>query len=229
MSLILNIDTTTETALVNIALTGHIIDEEINTQQKDHAAFLHTAVDTLLKKAKIELNQLDAIAVSIGPGFYTGIRVGMSSAKGFCFALNKPLITLNTLEILTKDVTDNCPVQLITPSTLFCPMIDARRLEVFTALYKSNLDVVMPPSAMILDDSSFVNLLLNTNMVFFGNGASKWQRLCVHENASFQPITNKGLAMSSLSFQKLQQKNFSPVAYAEPLYVKEFYTAPNTI
>lgn len=223
MSLILNIDTTTETALVNIALTGQIIDEEINTQQKDHAAFLHTAVGTLLSKAHIELKQIDAVAVSIGPGSYTGIRVGMSSAKGFCFALNKPLITLNTLEILAKDVTDNYPLPYHTPATLFCPMIDARRLEVFTAIYKSDLDIVMPPSAMVLDDNSFANLLLNSNMVFFGNGASKWQQLCVHKNASFSPITNKGVAMSNLSFQKMQQKNFSPLAYAEPLYVKEFY------
>jgi tRNA threonylcarbamoyladenosine biosynthesis protein TsaB len=229
MSFILNIDTTTETALVNIAKAGHVIHEEINPQQKDHAAFLHTAMQSVLHKAGIGFNELNAVAVSIGPGSYTGIRVGMSSAKGLSYTLNKPLITLNTLEILAKDAIDNSKPLVNNQPVLYCPMIDARRMEVFTALYDGTLRAAAPPSAMILDENSFVKELLNNAIVFFGNGSHKWQQLCVHENAFFTKVENKGLAMSSLSYQKLQQNNFSQVAYAEPLYIKEFYNPSGTI
>jgi tRNA threonylcarbamoyladenosine biosynthesis protein TsaB len=229
MSFILNIDTTTETALVNIAKAGHVIHEEINPQQKDHAAFLHTAIQSALHQAGIGFNELDAISVSIGPGSYTGIRVGMSSAKGLSYTLNKPLITLNTLEILAKDAADSSTLIRNDQPVLYCPMIDARRMEVFTALYDGDLGVAAQPTAMILDENSFVKELLNNNIIFFGNGAHKWQQLCVHENAFFTKVNNKGLAMSSLSYKKLQQNNFSAIAYSEPLYIKEFYNPSGNI
>ena len=227
MSLILNIDTTSETALLNIADTGYILAEENNLHQKDHAAFLHPAIGLLMKKTGIELNDLSAIAVCHGPGSYTGIRVGMSSAKGLCYTLNKPLILLNSLEVLTKDVIDNPDAVPAMKPVLYCPMIDARRMEVFTAVYDKSLNVIDPPSALILEQNSYVKVLLNSQVLFFGNGAAKWQQLCVHENALFADIKNKGLAMSRLSYQKLQEKDFSDIAYSEPFYLKEFYTAPN--
>jgi tRNA threonylcarbamoyladenosine biosynthesis protein TsaB len=225
MSFILNIDTTSGTAMVNIAQTGHVIVEENNPQQKDHAAFLQTAIQLLVKKAGITLHDLSAVAVSHGPGSYTGIRVGMSSAKGLCYALNKPLITLNTLEILAKDAIDHSNITPPDQPILYCPMIDARRMEVFTAVYSRTLNIVQAPVALILDENSYVNMLLKNNVIFLGSGADKWQQLCIHENAIFTTIQNKGLAMSSLSYLQLQKNNFSDIAYAEPLYIKEFYTA----
>ncbi len=226
MSLILNIDTTSETALVNIANAGYIMSEEINTHQKDHAAFLQTAIDSVVKKAGIELRDLDAVAVCHGPGSYTGIRVGMSSAKGLCYALKKNLITLNALEIYAKDVIDN---NTESAPVLYCPMIDARRLEVFTAVYDKDLNIIETPSALVLEKDSYVNVLLKKQVLFFGSGAAKWQQLCIHENASFVQIKNKGLAMSSLSYQKLQKNDFADIVYSVPFYIKEFHdTVANT-
>ena len=222
MSLILNIDTTSETALVNIAKDEVVLFEEVNREQRDHAAFLHPAIQLLQKKAGITIKEIDAIAVSHGPGSYTGMRVGMASAKGLCYALHKPFITVNQLEMLAKDVIDN--LENTETDLLYCPMIDARRMEVFTALYHKNLSEEFSPSALILDENSFSNFLLKNKIIFFGSGAGKWQQLCKHKNALFANAVNKGLAMSRLTFDKFRTKDFSDLAYTEPLYIKEFYT-----
>ena len=222
MSLILNIDTTSETALVNIAKDGVVLFEEVNPEQKDHAAFLHPAIQVLQKKVGVAIKEIDAIAVCHGPGSYTGIRVGMASAKGLCYALHKPLITVSQLEVLAKDVIDNS--ENTETDLLYCPMIDARRMEVFTALYHKNLSEEFSPSALILDENSFSNFLLKNKIIFFGSGAGKWEQLCKNENARFANAVNKGLAMSRLTFEKFRVKGFSNLAYTEPLYIKEFYT-----
>lgn len=229
MSLILNIDTTSETALVNIAADGIVLHETINATQKDHAAFLQSAIRAVVANAGAGFGDLAAVAVCCGPGSYTGIRVGMSSAKGLCYALNKPLIMLDALEILVKDVVDNEKNVAGSRPVLYCPMIDARRLEVFTAVYDRLLNVIEAPRALILAEDSYVNMLLKNDVIFFGSGAAKWQPLCPSKFAFFVHIENKGLAMSSLSHKKLQENNFADIAYAAPLYIKEFYdTAKNT-
>lgn len=222
MSLILNIDISTNTALINIAENGLIVQEEKNKEQKDHAAFLQPAIQSLIKKAAITLNDLAAIAVAYGPGSYTGLRVGMASAKGLCFALNKPLITVGSLEILTVAAISQLEQNDI-ENILFCPMIDARRMEVFTATYNSSLNMISSPSAVILDESSWLKELLNGQVAFFGNGAAKWQQLCSHKNALFLSTADNGLAMSKLSFQKMLKHDFADLVYSEPLYIKEFY------
>ena len=223
MSLILNMDSSSATAIVNIAENGVVLFEETNTDKKDHAAFLQPAIQILMKKAGAALKNVDAIAVCHGPGSYTGIRVGMATAKGLCYALNKPLITVNQLEVMAKDVIET--VENTVTDLLYCPMIDARRMEVFTALYHKNLSEAVSPSALILDESSFSKFLLKNKIIFFGSGAGKWQQLCKNENALFVNEVNKGLAMSRLTFQKFSTKDFSDLAYTEPLYIKEFYTA----
>ena len=222
MSLILNIDISTNTALINIAENGLIVQEEKNKEQKDHAAFLQPAIKSLIKKAAITLNDLAAIAVAYGPGSYTGLRVGMASAKGLCFALNKPLITVSSLEILAAAVIGKLEQNNI-DNILFCPMIDARRMEVFTATYNSGLNIISSPSAIILDESCWVKELLNGQVAFFGNGAAKWEQLCSHKNALFLSTPDNSLAMSKLSFQKMLNQDFADLVYSEPLYIKEFY------
>ncbi len=222
MSLILNIDISTNTALINIAENGLIVQEEKNKEQKDHAAFLQPAIKSLIKKAAITLNDLAAIAVAYGPGSYTGLRVGMASAKGLCFALNKPLITVSSLEILAAAVIGKLEQNNI-DNILFCPMIDARRMEVFTATYNSSLNIISSPSAIILDESCWVKELLNGQVAFFGNGAAKWEQLCSHKNALFLSTPDNSLAMSKLSFQKMLNQDFADLVYSEPLYIKEFY------
>ncbi len=142
MGLILNIDTATETAQVSFAKDGKVLQSLTNELQKDHASFLQTAIQQLAKKNNLILTDVDGIAVTAGPGSYTGIRVGMASAKGLCYALNKPLIAINTLQVLTVAAQQ----ELNNASEiLFCPMIDARRMEVFTAIYNNTLAEILPP------------------------------------------------------------------------------------
>jgi tRNA threonylcarbamoyladenosine biosynthesis protein TsaB len=226
MNLILNIDTSAAVATVTIAANGVVLAEAVNTDQKDHAAFLQPAIQSLLRSASCNLNDLAAIAVNYGPGSYTGIRVGMSSAKGLCYALNKPLIVLNALEILAKDVIDNQEAVLPEPN-LYCPMIDARRMEVYTGIYNHQLEVILSPIALILDDPNSVNILLKNNVMFFGSGAAKWQHLSGYKNTQFPTVKNTALAMSCLSFDKCKKQQFADLIYTQPLYIKEFYTAHN--
>lgn len=225
MSLIINIDSTSETAIVNIADNGAVLFEETNAEQNNHAAFLQPAIEVLIQKAGIDLHAIDAISVSHGPGSYTGLRVGMATAKGLCYALGKPLITVSQLEVLTKDIIDNAGI--FEENVLYCPMIDARRMEVFTALYDKYLSEALSPLALILDENSFYKFLLKNKVVFFGSGADKWQQLCKDENALFTSTVNKGLALSRLAFEKFQKNELADLAYAEPLYIKEFYTTAN--
>ena len=219
MALLLNIDTATETAQVSFAKDGIVLQALHNTAQKDHASFLQTAIQQLTKIAVITLNDVDAIAVTAGPGSYTGLRVGMSSAKGLCYALNKPLIAINTLEVLTTDA-----IQQSNHSndTLFGAMIDARRMEVFTALYNQDLTTALAPCAMVLDENSFAQQLKQNKIVFFGSGAFKWQAMCKHPNASFAVVSNLANAMAALSNTYFKKQAFADLAYSEPFYLKEF-------
>ena len=219
MALILNIDTATETAQISFAKDGIVLQSLSNDLQKDHAAFLQTAIQQLLKNVGVSLNNIDAIAVAAGPGSYTGLRVGMASAKGLCYALNKPLIVLNTLEILTIAAQQQFknPVEI-----LFCPMIDARRMEVFTAVYNNSLNTSLPPCAMILQEDSFLNQLKENRIVFFGTGAAKWKTICKHSNASFTIVLNLPQAMAYLSNTYFLQNNFANLVYSQPFYIKEF-------
>lgn len=219
MGLILNIDTATETAQVSFAKDGKVLQSLTNELQKDHASFLQTAIQQLAKKNNLTLTDVDGIAVTAGPGSYTGIRVGMASAKGLCYALNKPLIAINTLQVLTVAAQQ----ELNNASEiLFCPMIDARRMEVFTAIYNNTLAEILPPCAIILEERSFISQLQNNKIAFFGSGAAKWKAVCRHSNASFAAASNITHAMASLSEAYFVQQKFSDLAYSQPFYLKEF-------
>ena len=220
MSLILNIDTTSESALVNIGEKGAVLFEEKNDLQKDHASFLHPAIEMVLKKANISIREVDAVSVCHGPGSYTGIRVGVAAAKGLCYAARKPLITVNQLEILAKDAIENNTGN----NGLYCPLIDARRMEVFTAVYDNTLKEIAAPSALILDHHSFHDFLNAGKVFFIGSGILKWEIVCTHPNARYQKIVNKGLAFSKLSYEFFQRGGFASLAYARPLYIKDFHT-----
>lgn len=220
MSLILQIDTTAESALVNIAEKGQVLFEEVNESQKDHASFLHPAIVTVLKKAAVTIKDVDAVSVCHGPGSYTGIRVGVAAAKGLCYAAGKPLITVNQLEILTTDAIANNTGN----NGLYCPMIDARRMEIYTAIYDKTLKEIVPPAALILEQHSFHDFLTAGKVYFIGSGTEKWQPLCTNENARFKKLVNKGLAFTKLSMEKYHSGTFSNLAYTSPLYIKDFYT-----
>lgn len=222
MSLILNIDTASEKAHVSFAKDGLVINVLYSGSQKEHAAFLQTAIQELTKISGVQLKHIDAVAVTAGPGSYTGLRVGMASAKGLCYALKKPLITLGTLEVLSASALHS--FQNTNDPVLFCPMIDARRMEVFTGIYQNDLSIYLQPCAMILDELSFENELLNNRILFFGSGSDKWKLICYHPNAVFNNVSILPESVSKCSNIIFSQKKFTDLAYSEPLYLKEFQT-----
>jgi tRNA threonylcarbamoyladenosine biosynthesis protein TsaB len=223
MSLIINIDTAIDIAHISIAKDGEIIASATNAEQKDHGGFLQPAIKKLLNEASIATTLINAVAISAGPGSYTGLRVGMASAKGLCYALNVPLIAINTLEIMAFAAISETHITSSDNAILFCPMIDARRMEVFTALYDQNLQPEILPCAMVLNENSFANGLLKNKILFFGTGATKWKNILQHENALFAETFNNALAMSKLAYGKFVLNDFANLAYFEPLYLKEFF------
>jgi|JI6StandDraft_1071083.scaffolds.fasta_scaffold11859_7 tRNA threonylcarbamoyladenosine biosynthesis protein TsaB len=223
MSLILNIDTATETASVCIANDTNIIGQEVNEIQKDHASFLHKAIKKLGDDLPNGLSSIDAVAVNWGPGSYTGLRVGMAAAKGLCYALNKPFITVNSLAILAKSVIMQQAFEGKN-SSLICPLVDARRMEVFTAVYNQEMNEVIAPCAMILHENSFADILNEKPMLFLGSGAKKLQQILAHPNASYMNATGLMNAMCSLSIENFLQKSYTELIHSEPFYIKDFYS-----
>ncbi len=225
MSIIVNIDTASERALVSFAKDGLVIDVLYSESQKEHASFLQTAIQELSQKTGIILSSVDAIAVTVGPGSYTGLRVGMASAKGLCYALQKPLITINSLEALAYSALDLFPNY--DESILLCPMIDARRMEVFTAVYKNDISIHQAPFALILDENSFSKELVEDKILFFGNGSSKWKSICKQPNALFEEVILLPESLSKRSFSLFSKRNFTELAYSEPFYLKDFQSVTN--
>ncbi len=221
MSIILNIDTSLETASVSIATEGTILSVQTNAIQRDHAAFVHVALKELLAKGNLNPSQLDAIGVTLGPGSYTGLRVGLSAAKGLCYALNKPLITVGTLEVMTKDMMLQMEK---TTSYLFCPMIDARRMEVFTSIYDENFNELVAPHAIVLTPQSFAENYDENMLIFFGSGMSKWKAISKINNALFKENKMLPNALNMLTFQKFVLSDFANLSSSIPQYSKPFYT-----
>lgn len=222
MSLILNIDTAVQTASICLSQDGENIGLKINPSQKDQAAWLHVAISELLQQHDLSLHNLDAVAVSAGPGSYTGLRVGMATGKGLCYALKLPFITVNTLQMMAAAALDE-------PTDLLCPMIDARRMEVFTATYNKSLTEVITPNNTILTEAFLEDLLGKYTITFFGNGSNKLSKLINSKNAIFKDLNANAGHLGKLSNTSFIQKNFSDLAYSEPFYGKEFYSpAHNT-
>jgi len=220
MSLILNIETATKNCSVSIAKKGVLVNLlEINEGKFSHAEKLHVLIKQILLDSKIELNELDAIAISKGPGSYTGLRIGVSTAKGFCFALGKPLISVPTLTSLSNAVQID--------SGLIIPLIDARRMEVYSAVFTKTHEKVRKTLAEIIEINSFNDYLEKGNGYFIGDGALKCRAVIKHKNAVF--IDDKfpsAKEMVTLSYKKLIAKDFENVAYFEPFYLKDFVATP---
>lgn len=215
MSHLLHINTALETASLSVSLEDKVISERKSHNQKEHAAFLHVAIDEMLREHDMAPSQLSGVSVISGPGSYTGLRVGMACAKGLCFALSIPLINVNTLEWMAAAAHDD-------ERDLFCPMIDARRMEVFTAMYDRRKKCVLLPQALILTSESFSDWLEDRKILFFGNGAEKFRELVSHPNASFGTVTSGAEELAVMAWRKYVHSEFSDLTYAEPLYVKEF-------
>lgn len=219
MDLILNIDTAVEGASVSLAGGGVEIAGKRTEQTNDSAAWIHVAIRELLEENGYSLTDLKAVGLSSGPGSYTGLRVGMATAKGLCYALGVPLLTVNTLEMMASAA---APLA----NSLLCPMIDARRMEVFTAIYHSDLALHWGPTNLILEEASFAEELEKNTLTFFGNGSQKWKEMVRHENALFLELAASASDLAPLTHHLFVTKSFTELAYSEPLYGKEFYSPP---
>ena len=223
MSFILNIDTSTEIASICLAGNGIPMCSEQNANQSDHAAWVHEAIKRVVAKCDLELSLLNAIAVTSGPGSYTGLRVGLATAKGICYALNIPLITESSLVMLAAGMKSMLLPQ-IDGSILFCPMIDARRMEVFTAIFSPDLEEVMSSQPLILQEGTFDEHLRDNTIIFGGNGSVKFKPMCRSTKAIFSNATMSSDFLAPLSYAKFINNEFDDVAYSQPRYLKEFYT-----
>lgn len=221
MAVLLCLETSGPVCSVSLARDNKCIGIKENQDTFQHAAVLTVLIDQLSKEHNISLQELDGIALSAGPGSYTGLRIGTSVAKGLCYALNLPLIAVNSLEVLANGVRKN---QDITNS-IICPMIDARRMEVYTSCYSENLDLVVPQEAVILDESFCQKQLDEGRVYFVGSGSHKFKTICNHSNAVF--VDESFLSsehMIEIAEAKFIKNDFENVAYFEPNYLKEFYT-----
>ncbi len=225
MALILNIDTSTEVCSVALAQDGKIICIRENTTGQNHSTLLTTFISELLDEASIAVSQLDAVAISGGPGSYTGLRIAVSVAKGICYGASLPLIAISSLESMANEVIKSHLPHYSTPEkkVLLCPMLDARRMEVYSAFYDHQGVQVREIQAVIIDNSSFSMLLENSKILFFGNGAEKCKDAIAHPNAVFvNDILTLASYLVPLSERAFAAKSFVDVAYYEPLYLKDF-------
>lgn len=219
MAIILSIETSTPVCSVALHREGKIMTSLEVHQEYSHASKLAILVAEVVKLSDIKMDQIDGIALSSGPGSYTGLRIGTSLAKGLCYALDIPLIAVPTLRSMVTAVRGFYPEEV-----LFCPMIDARRMEVYCQVFDSNLSEIEPCQAKIIDSDSFGALLDSERIVFFGSGAAKCEAVIVHENARFLAGINPLASyLGGLAYTKFQEKRFEDVTRFVPLYLKEFF------
>ena len=215
MTYILNIETATKNCSVSLAKDGQtILCKEIAEQGYSHAERLHVFIEEILKKTKVKIQELHAVAVSKGPGSYTGLRIGVSTAKGLCYALGIPLIALDTLQVLAHQVSvDN---------GIIVPMLDARRMEVYSAIFDKNHDNIKAVQAEVLTEDSYSEF--TETLYFIGDCQEKCQTVLTQPNFKFIPeiVFPSASQMSQLSYEKFNQNDFEDVAYFEPFYLKDF-------
>lgn len=216
MALILNIETATKNCSVSIAREGRVIAiKELADVKYSHAEKLHPFIVEAISTANIQFKDLDAIAVSKGPGSYTGLRIGVSAAKGFAFAFKIPLISVSTLKALA--------MAAHTDEGFIVPMLDARRMEVYAAVFDPALNQVREIKAEVINEDSFQEYLLQGPVCFLGDGAEKCKEILVHDNAFFlNDLYPSAKEMATLSYEKYSKNNIEDVAYFEPFYLKDF-------
>lgn len=222
MTLILSIETATQVCSVALAKDNEVLGLKESTKKNSHAEIVTVFIDELIKENNISFGDLDAIAVSKGPGSYTGLRIGVSTAKGMCYALDIPLISVNTLQSLAFGGSLNFRHESAL-SALFCPMIDARRMEVYCAFYDENINEIRETRAEIIESNSFQTYLEKNQVIFFGDGADKCKEVIQHPNAVFlDDVYPSASNLMRIAFDKFKKQQFEDVAYFEPFYLKDF-------
>lgn len=225
MAHILSIETATNVCSVALHQNAELLGHQELFVEKSHSRLLTVVIDELISHCGMSLKDLDAIAVSEGPGSYTGLRIGVSTAKGLCYSLGIPLLGVSTLEALLRSVQP-----FISNSSLLCPMIDARRMEVYCLLANEKGEVIEPVHAEIIDENSFKDQLEDKKIVFFGNGSDKCQQVIASPNASYvDSVTPNAKNIGKIAADKYLNQEFVDLAYFEPFYLKDFRpTQPKT-
>lgn len=220
MANILSIETATNVLSVSLSSADKLIAVKESYQDKSHSFLLACFINDMLKESGIKMSQIDAVAISKGPGSYTGLRIGTSVAKGICFALDIPLIAVDTLQAMAHGME-----KYNFYNYFLCPTIDARRMEVYFLLSRDQ-EVVMDTNFMIIDENSFEDILKSEKIIFFGNGAKKCRSVLSHKkNAIFvDHFTPSAVIIGELALQKYDKTQFEDLAYFEPYYLKEFRT-----
>ncbi|AEI50117.1 tRNA (adenosine(37)-N6)-threonylcarbamoyltransferase complex dimerization subunit type 1 TsaB [Runella slithyformis] len=222
MSLIVSIDTSTRGCSVALHQNGQLLTAYDLLAEKSSSGMLTTLIQQAVEHAGFHLSELDAVAVAKGPGSYTGLRIAVSTAKGLCFALDKPLLSVNTLEAMALQVSG-----FYNDSSLLCPMLDARRMEVYCAVFDRTLRYVEPTQAKIIESESFAELLQTHKVVFFGDGAAKCRAVFgAYENAVFLPVDlyPSAKTVGQLAVELFESRHFEDPETFEPFYLKEFMT-----
>jgi len=220
LAYLLHIESTSTVCSVALSKDNKLIALEELNNGYTHAENLHVFINNLLKSNQLSPKDLSAVSVSKGPGSYTGLRIGFSAAKGLAYALNIPLISIDTLLALTSLAREKKD-----QAVLFCPLIDARRMEVYTAIYDTQLNCIQAPAALILNEESILNFPKDKILCFFGDGMTKAKDLLQNlSNVHFiENILPSAKALVELAFQKYTNQDFADIAYSEPFYLKEFH------
>ncbi|WP_196889741.1 tRNA (adenosine(37)-N6)-threonylcarbamoyltransferase complex dimerization subunit type 1 TsaB [Aureivirga sp. CE67] len=221
MGLILNIETATKNCSVSISKDGEIlVMKELNNGNYSHAEMLHPFIKEIISEADLTFSDLDAVAVSKGPGSYTGLRIGVSAAKGFAYSLDIPLISVPTLEVLANSISID--------EGSIVPMLDARRMEVYSAIFNSKKEQTRAIKAEIIDENSFSEVLEKEKVHFVGDAVEKCEEVIKHENAIFyESKFPSAKEMGKLAETKFKNEEFEDVAYFEPFYLKDFVVTPS--
>ena len=225
MAFLLHIDTSSENGSLALSENGELIAFRLCVDQKEQAGFLQPAIKEILDEKGIAVAGLSAVAVTIGPGSYTGLRVGLASAKGICFACDLPLITLTSTYMMAvaakNEIKNSFPGMT---SYILCPMIDARRMEVYLAAYDENLKEITKPSAFILDAPDMLSFKDDKPVFCFGSGAEKWKKINTAKNIFFGDVQWDARSMIEEATRKFKELEFDSLENTTPLYVKPFYT-----
>ena len=224
--MILCLETATPSCSVALVHNGEVLACEEDPKGQNHSEKITLFIDAVMKKAGISYNQLEAVAVSMGPGSYTGLRIGVSTAKGICYAVSKPLIAVETLHAMAYGMVDTFP-----ETSLRIPMIDARRMEVYAAIFDENLNKIKDTEAVIVDENSFSDLKKDHQIYLFGDGADKFAELFEKDEkiTVVKDFHCSAKYMNIIAQQKLNNKDFVDVAYFEPFYLKDFVPGTPTV
>ncbi|MDR1021931.1 MAG: tRNA (adenosine(37)-N6)-threonylcarbamoyltransferase complex dimerization subunit type 1 TsaB [Prevotellaceae bacterium] len=225
MALLLCIESSAEVCSVALARNGEVLVLKESAHERDHAKLLAPFVAAVLGEAGIAPQQLDAVAVSKGPGSYTSLRIGASVAKGLCYGAGRPLVAVGSLHALAALAATKPELR---PSDLLRPLLDARRMEVYTALFDARGAQLAEVTAQVVDESSFAGELQERRVVFFGSGADKCRQVVHSANAVFVAVQASASGMVKLAEQLFAEKQFEDIAYFEPFYLKDFVAIKST-